>query len=138
MVSSLLLPYSDNETEWIVIISFCEPYSKNLVFVLNRYRWPSLVWRWDWGLAMFMLLRKRGRLFASESGAINRMIKRCEQGMRVVIIHGKQDEIVPFERSEKLKEQIPGALLIPVEDCGHLVYEEKPQEFVAEILKHIV
>ncbi len=87
---------------------------------------------------MFMLFRKRGRLFASESGAISRMVKRCEAGMRVVIIHGKQDEVVPFARSEKLKEKIPGALLVPIENCGHLVYEEKPQEFVAEILKHVV
>ncbi len=66
------------------------------------------------------------------------MIERCKQGMRVVIIHGKEDRVIPFKRSEELKEKIPGALLVPVEDCGHFIHEEKPQEFLAEILKHIV
>ncbi len=87
---------------------------------------------------MFMLFRKRGRLFASELGAFNRLTKHCAEGMRVVIIHGKQDKIIPFRKSEELNKKIPGSLLVPIEDCGHLVYEEKPQEFVAEILKHVV
>ena len=47
-----------------------------------------------------------------------------------LVISGDDDQIVPVEKSRRLAEDIPGAALTIIEDCGHLPQEECPQAFL--------
>lgn len=47
---------------------------------------------------------------------------------------GREDSWIPLEREEKLHGLIPGSVLRVIDDAGHLVIEEKPDELVKEIL----
>ncbi|HEX2914883.1 MAG TPA: alpha/beta hydrolase [Chloroflexia bacterium] len=48
-----------------------------------------------------------------------------------LVISGQQDKMVPVEQAKLLAEQIPGAKLQLVENAGHNVMLEKPEEFNA-------
>lgn len=50
-----------------------------------------------------------------------------------LIIHGRQDALVPFANGEKLRDLIPGARLVGFEGCGHIVNWEKPVETASAI-----
>jgi len=50
-----------------------------------------------------------------------------------LVIAGVDDQIVPLENSLRLAEDIPGASLVVIENCGHLPQEECPGEFLAAI-----
>jgi pimeloyl-ACP methyl ester carboxylesterase len=108
------------------------------VEVVNRYRWPSLVKKWDMGLALFTLRRRRGG--GDGKGyrtALRHLQQRCKEGLKVIIIHGKQDRIIPYERSVALASLLPGALVVGVDECGHVPHEEmEPLDFVSLIVKH--
>jgi pimeloyl-ACP methyl ester carboxylesterase len=46
-----------------------------------------------------------------------------------LVVWGRQDELIPVSRSEKLRDGIPGAKLVVLEQCGHVPQLEKPAEF---------
>ena len=48
----------------------------------------------------------------------------------VLVITGDDDQIVPTENSIQLAEDIPGAKLAIIDDCGHLPHEECPAAFM--------
>ena len=50
-----------------------------------------------------------------------------------LVISGAQDQIVPLENSVRLAEDIPGAQLVIIKECGHLPQEECPQEFLSAV-----
>jgi 3-oxoadipate enol-lactonase len=50
-----------------------------------------------------------------------------------LIVHGREDQLVPFANGEKLRDLIPGARLAALDDCGHIVNWEKPVEAAAAI-----
>jgi pimeloyl-ACP methyl ester carboxylesterase len=50
-----------------------------------------------------------------------------------LVISGDDDQIVPVENSIRLAEDIPGAELIILENCGHLPQEECPESFLNAI-----
>jgi pimeloyl-ACP methyl ester carboxylesterase len=50
-----------------------------------------------------------------------------------LVIAGVQDWIVPVENSLRLAEDIPGAQLVLIENCGHLPQEECPVDFLMAI-----
>ncbi len=50
-----------------------------------------------------------------------------------LVITGDDDQIVPKENSIRLAEEIPGAKLVILENCGHLPHEECPQAFLEAI-----
>lgn len=50
-----------------------------------------------------------------------------------LVISGDDDQIVPVENSRRLAEDIPGAALTIIEDCGHLPQEECPQAFLQAV-----
>ena len=50
-----------------------------------------------------------------------------------LVIAGADDQIVPLDNSLRLAEDIPGARLVVIENCGHLPQEECPGEFLAAI-----
>lgn len=56
-----------------------------------------------------------------------------------LLIAGKQDRVIPRGHSALAKELFPQAAFVEVEDCGHMPYFEKPDEFntlVIDFLKN--
>lgn len=49
---------------------------------------------------------------------------------QVLIIHGKQDRLVPASNSRRLVQMLPNAKLVELDACGHLPQEEVPHQFV--------
>jgi len=55
----------------------------------------------------------------------------------VVIVHGKADALIPFERGQEMKDAIPHAHFVEIEDAGHLPMLEAVQE-TADGLKQLI
>jgi len=54
-----------------------------------------------------------------------------------LVITGEHDLTVSTEESLRLAEELPGALLEIIPDCGHLPQEEKPEVFVSTVLSFL-
>jgi len=54
-----------------------------------------------------------------------------------LVIHGRLDTLVPFANGEKLRDLIPGARLLALDDCGHIISWEKPDEAAAAIVEFV-
>jgi len=50
-----------------------------------------------------------------------------------LIVHGRQDRLIPREHAEAYHEGIPGSELVDVEGAGHLLALEKPDALAALI-----
>jgi pimeloyl-ACP methyl ester carboxylesterase len=60
--------------------------------------------------------------------------------LRVLIVHGRDDLLVPVSNSECLAALLPpgcGCELVVMERCGHVPHEERPEE-LAEIIAEFV
>lgn len=55
-----------------------------------------------------------------------------------LVIWGRQDGIVPLADGERFRQQIPGAVLVVFDRCGHLPHVEKAAEFNAAVAKFLV
>jgi pimeloyl-ACP methyl ester carboxylesterase len=51
------------------------------------------------------------------------------------VICGREDAICPPRFHELMAQEIPGAKLVVIDDCGHLSSMEKPHEVTAELLQ---
>ena len=49
----------------------------------------------------------------------------------VMIVWGRQDEVIPLEIGERLNHELSNSTLAVIENCGHHPHEEKPKEFIA-------
>lgn len=58
----------------------------------------------------------------------NKELLKIEQP--TIIIHGKDDQVIPFAVSEVLAQRLPNAELYPIDQCGHWVQIEKGKEFL--------
>lgn len=54
-----------------------------------------------------------------------------------LIVWGKNDANIHFEDSKRLHNEIQGSEIIYIDNCGHMVPEEKPQEMAAAIKKFL-
>ena len=86
---------------------------------VDRYRWPSLTNRWDRGLANFVTTqlyqgasgetpppragRKEG---GAEAGLVTHLASQVSKGLRVLVVHGERDAVVPLAVSKRLVEAI--------------------------------
>lgn len=50
-----------------------------------------------------------------------------------LIIHGKQDAVIPYRHSENAARIVPGARLVVFDPCGHTPQVERPEDFNAEL-----
>lgn len=50
-----------------------------------------------------------------------------------VIIHGKQDKVIPVKHSEAAAKRVPHAKLMILDNCGHTAQIEQPQVFNAAV-----
>jgi pimeloyl-ACP methyl ester carboxylesterase len=118
--------------------------------LIDGYRRPSVVREWDTGMVRFLRGRisgaARGPLEAIkrakeelESPLITRFAATCRRrGICVLLVHGRQDLLVPLRNSRALMEDLKGvARLVEVDRCGHVPHEEYPQRFADEIRRFI-
>lgn len=123
--------------------------TEELVF---RYQLPASVKRWDHGLVEFVLAKARPRpnpsalvrsvparhdsgnqdgvLSALSAPSLVSTIKsRVDQGLRVQVIHGRRDKIVPLSNSKRLVDRMfhDRAELNVVSNAGHIPHEEHPK-----------
>ena len=54
-----------------------------------------------------------------------------------LVLHGTADVITPFENARILAGQIPGAVLRPFDECGHLFFHERPAETARVMSEHL-
>jgi fermentation-respiration switch protein FrsA (DUF1100 family) len=61
----------------------------------------------------------------------------CEEGVRLLIIHSKDDEAVPFDHAERIREACPEAAFWKIEDYPHVGAYAHPryQERILNFLK---
>lgn len=63
----------------------------------------------------------------------------CASGkLKVLIIHGKQDRIVPLEKSLRLAQMLPGCKVVLYDGCGHSPQIEMPLEFVKDVAEFVI
>jgi pimeloyl-ACP methyl ester carboxylesterase len=54
----------------------------------------------------------------------------------VTIINGQHDRVVPLSNAEFLDDRLPNSRLVVI-DAGHMIWEERPEEYAAIILEAI-
>lgn len=91
--------------------------------LLLDYGRATQVENWDRALWEFTL--------ASHSLDIPERVR--EISIPTLVISGEQDQIVPLEESLRLADEIPGANLVVIPECGHVPQEECPQAFMAAV-----
>ena len=67
--------------------------------------------------------------FAFDTSKVNLLSEKVE---KIVILHSKDDFVVPYEHALKYKEELPNAELVTFEDKNHFLVPEFP-----ELLAHI-
>ncbi len=58
-------------------------------------------------------------------------------GLGVTILHGAQDAVVPPGRARELAAAIPGARLVLLERCGHMMTTDAEAASAAAVLEHL-
>jgi pimeloyl-ACP methyl ester carboxylesterase len=83
---------------------------------------------------------------ASSYGTINSAIALRDEDLRgdlssiqvpTAILHGKKDEICPFEFAEEMHKGIAGSQLIAFEESGHGAFYDELEKFNAELIRFI-
>lgn len=97
-----------------------------------RYRWPSLSKGWEEGLINFALARGQTSS-AVEIQILSDVLQK--PNVKVFIIHGTKDPVIPFQYSKDIVKVFPGIELKSMEGLGHNCFEEKPSDFVALVRK---
>lgn len=95
--------------------------------IMEGYRKPLRVDNWDRALWEHTRATRASGL-ADKLGEIR---------VPTLVITGDDDRIVPTELSRQLANDIPGAQLSIIENCGHLPQEECPQAFLESINKFL-
>lgn len=116
---------------------------------VDSYRLGQLVHGWEYGILRFMVARfseKAGLWHAIASvldgdghlSQAEKLALACSQhNIKILIIHGKNDVLVPVANSRRLAKILPGATCVEIENCGHMPHEEAPARFVQEVEKFI-
>ena len=96
--------------------------------IMAGYRKPLRSANWDRALWEFT---KAG------SGSEDLTPRLVELRLPVLVITGDDDRIVPTADSVRLGDEIPGAKLVVLPDCGHVPHEECPAPFLQAVNEFI-
>lgn len=127
-----------------VVFSASRMGQQRFALQVLRYRWPSLCQGWALGLANFVVARLAGGL-EEDADALRRLraatphaarAPSAGPGLRLLIVAGSQDKVIPVKLSRKLQSLL-GCELVTLEGCGHCCHEEDPQGF-AQLVANFV
>lgn len=93
----------------------------------DHYLQPLQVSQWDRSLLLYTK--------ATEDPKIVRRLKELE--IPTLIIHGREDRIVPVKQSIRLHEELANSQLVILEECGHVPHEELPEQ-TAELIRRFI
>ncbi|KAL0049992.1 hypothetical protein WJX82_002227 [Trebouxia sp. C0006] len=113
--------------------------------LVDAYRLPQLVRGWEIGLVRFVRARVadsrsfvqvlkgayNGRTPLSQAEQLAHAV--AQQDIKVLILHGSGDRLVPVSNSRRLAKVMPNAELIEYVDCGHVPQEELPKQFIQSV-----
>lgn len=121
--------------------------------LVDAYRRPSCVKAWDMGLLRFIAARAglaplldaehlepplpSDGLAPSPLGPAAVLAALAASGVKVLIVHGDRDGLVPLSNSERLAANTPGALLAVLPEVGHSPQEEAVEAFLAAVVPFI-
>ncbi|MBC7113414.1 MAG: alpha/beta fold hydrolase [Candidatus Methanomethyliales bacterium] len=91
--------------------------------IIEGYRRPLMADNWDYALWQYTLASRDLRLSQNLSGV----------SVPVLVITGAQDQIISSSYAKRLANEIPGANLVEINECGHIPHEEKPMEFLSVV-----
>jgi pimeloyl-ACP methyl ester carboxylesterase len=81
------------------------------------------------------------RTTAAQMAAVARHDTRARlaelEGLDVTVIHGAEDALVPPEAGEELAAAIPGARLVMIPACGHMLSTDAEDTFSGAVLEHL-
>ena len=95
--------------------------------VRQAYERPLQADHWD--VALWELVRASQPL-----GLESRL---SELTVPTLVLTGASDRIVPPADSQRVADQIPGATMVVLPECGHLAQEECPQDLLREIRRFL-
>lgn len=95
--------------------------------VRQEYEKPLQAYHWD--VALWELMRTSQPL-----GLESRL---SELGVPTLVLSGASDRIVPLADSQYVADQIPGATMVVLPECGHLPQEECPQDLLREVRRFL-
>jgi len=58
-------------------------------------------------------------------------------GLPVTVVHGIQDALMPVEHGRDLADAIPGARLVLIPNCGHMLTTDAEREVAAIVRRHL-
>lgn len=90
---------------------------------IDNYTAPLVLNGWD--TALWEYTKAQGK------NTISKRLQELE--LPVLIIHGRNDQVVPVEDSIKASAEIKDSVLVVLNECGHVAFEEKPRQTLATI-----
>lgn len=69
-----------------------------------------------------------GLLAMMRAGATDPPIDRSRITMPVLLLYAADDKVARLSLGQKLREQLPQARMVVIDRCGHLLFDEQPQE----------
>ncbi len=72
--------------------------------------------------------------------AVNQDLREEMRQIKVptLLLYGTDDQVTPLSMGETIKNTIPNAYLIPIEECGHFPYLERPSYFNLVLMSFLV
>ena len=123
--------------------------SKVTSHYIDAYRMGQLVRGWERGIINFLAARfsEKRDLWQAVAATLEgdghlsqaeRLADACaSRNVKVLIIHGVEDSLVPVANSRRLAQILPNAAFVEFERCGHMPHEEQPERFVQEVQKFV-
>lgn len=99
--------------------------------VIRGYRRPIHAPHWERGIVNFSraALRQKFTEPAREYDYV-RLLKSLGSSLPpVLIVHGRDDLVVPLSNSRRIVAALPSARLVVMDKCGHVPHEENPRLF---------
>lgn len=101
--------------------------------IIHNYQLPVTAIGFELDLLRFLFLSTFTRPTIMGHSYIDILRALVNEGCNVLIIHGKNDQIVPLSNSLRIAQLVPEVVLQTVENCGHVCHEEKPDTFLSLI-----
>lgn len=96
---------------------------------------PEHLRRWGRDLLLRAEPEAAARLFECYVDPPAPFVPLDEVTVPTLVVHGTDDHIVPFAIGEWMAGELPDAILIPLDDAGHVPTVTRPHEVVAAILE---
>jgi pimeloyl-ACP methyl ester carboxylesterase len=92
---------------------------------------PEVALAWDLNKEMTARIAWKPYMFSHQLAPLLTGVRTS-----ALIVWGRHDKVVPLECGDLFASSLPNARLVVVEDAGHFVEMERPEEFVQLVVEH--